>query len=285
MVSFLHEAVLELVRNHPAFVADVLREVLHVQVPSFTEARLTDPTLNQPVPAEYHADAVVLLVETKPVFGVIVEAQLAPDARKLFTWPLYAVSARARHECPFVVIVVTPHSATARWAAQPIDLGDNVFRVQVIGPEGIPVVTDAELARREPELAILSALAHGRGDGATAIAVARAAASAISVFSGEYRVLCSRLLASSLSGAARKAFSVLIDLKKTFQKTFDERQFERGQRVGLVGAILTMLEVRGLKVRDDQRMTIEYSDVPTLTRWVSAVVTVDSVDALLQIEP
>lgn len=155
----------------------------------------------------------------------------------------------------------------------------------MIGPEGIPVVTDAELARREPELAILSALAHGRGDDATAIAVARAAASAISVFSGEYRVLYSRLLASSLSGAARKAFSVLIDLKKTFQKTFDERQFERGQRVGLVGAILTMLEVRGLKVRDDQRMTIEYSDVPTLTRWVSAVVTVDSVDALLQIEP
>ena len=60
------------------------------------------------VPAEYHADAVVLFVEDRPVFGAIVEAQLQRDERKRYTWPQYAVGARARHECPFAVISPAP---------------------------------------------------------------------------------------------------------------------------------------------------------------------------------
>ena len=123
MVSLLHEGVIQLVRDRPAFAADLLGDVLDVPVPPFTEARLADATLNELVPTEYRADAVVVFTDGKPVFGAIVEAQLQPDGDKLFTWPLYAVGARERHRCPFVVIVVTPDPATASWAARTIELG------------------------------------------------------------------------------------------------------------------------------------------------------------------
>jgi hypothetical protein len=41
------------------------------------------------------------------------------------------------------MIAVTPDPGVARWASQPIDLGDGMmFRPRVIGPEGITQVTD-----------------------------------------------------------------------------------------------------------------------------------------------
>src|SRR5512140_2567030 len=132
-LSLNHEGVIALVRDRPAFAASLLRDLLHIEGPQFTEARLTEATLHQLVPVAYYADAVVLFVdlvdnEDEPVLGTIFEVQLQPDARKQFTWPLYAVAARARHECPFIVTVVTADAATARWASQPIGLGGgNVF--------------------------------------------------------------------------------------------------------------------------------------------------------------
>jgi hypothetical protein len=55
--------------------------------------------------------------------------------------------------------VVTPDPAVARWAGQPIDLGNGIFVPRVIGPEGIPQVADHDQAAREPQLAVLSVVA------------------------------------------------------------------------------------------------------------------------------
>ncbi len=87
MVSLLHEGVIKLVRDCPAFAADLLGGLLDVEVPRFTEARIADATLNELVPVEYRADAVVVFTKNKPVYGAIIEAQLKPDADKRFTWP------------------------------------------------------------------------------------------------------------------------------------------------------------------------------------------------------
>src|ERR1041385_6389557 len=155
MVSLLHEGVIKLVRDCPSFAADLLGQVLHIDVPGFKEARLADVTLNEPVPVEYRADAVVVFTEDKPVFGAIIEAQLQRDDDKLFTWPLYAVTARERHRCPFVVIVVTPGRARPCWAAKTVDLGGGVrYWPKVIGPDGIPKVIDRDQARQQPQLAV-----------------------------------------------------------------------------------------------------------------------------------
>jgi hypothetical protein len=45
MVSLLHEGVIKLVRDRPAFAADLLGQLLDVEVPRFTEARIAGAIL------------------------------------------------------------------------------------------------------------------------------------------------------------------------------------------------------------------------------------------------
>lgn len=157
MPSLLHEGVLELVRKQPTFAAGLLGQLLDVDVPRFTSARLADTVLNKVVPIEFRADAVVVFEAGAPVFGAVIEAQLQRDDDKLYSWPYYATGARAYHRCPFAVVVVTPDESTALWAGQPIELGGgNQYRPLVVGPNDIPKVTDRDEASRQPELAMLS---------------------------------------------------------------------------------------------------------------------------------
>ncbi len=65
MPSLNHEGVIALVRDRPAFAASLLRELMHIEVPHFTEARLTEAALPQLVPVGYYADAVVLFVDLR----------------------------------------------------------------------------------------------------------------------------------------------------------------------------------------------------------------------------
>jgi hypothetical protein len=265
MPSLLHEGIIALVRERPELAAELLRELLHVDVPEFTEARLAEASLNDIVPTEYHADAVVLLVAGKPVFGIILEAQLQDDGNKRFTWPMYAVSARARFRCPFVLLVVTPDAATARWAAQSVDLGGgNIWRPFVVGPEGVPVITEPDRAAREPQLAVLSVMAHGRGaDVQTAVAIASAAAAAAAGLPEALRMLCFALIESSLGEAARKSFEMLPQgqqfFSETMRKSFAEGEAKgqaRGEAKGEAQALLRVLDRRGLAVSNDQRERI-----------------------------
>jgi hypothetical protein len=95
------------------------------------------------MPTEYRA---VLLLEGKPIFAIVVEVQLSRDEEKRASWPLYLTSLRSRVGCPTVLLVVAP--------------------------DAIPVIKDPEVAGREPELAVLSAMAHGREEVGPAIAQA-----------------------------------------------------------------------------------------------------------------
>jgi hypothetical protein len=289
MLSLLHEGIVALVREKPSLAAALLRDVLHEEVPRFSRARLAEAALTDLVPTEYRADAVVLLDAGATVFGIVVEAQLSVDPRKLYTWPLYAVTARAQHECPFMVLVVTPNDDVERWASQPVDLGGDVWRARVIGPAGIPVVTDAAWARREPHLAVLSVLAHGRDDDvATAVAIATAAVAGIAGEPEETLVLYSVLIDRSLGEAARKSFAMLPQGQQFYSEHYLEARREgeakgkaQGKAEGLAEAVITVLEARGLRVTPDQRAQILATrDVVTLEEWVKRAVTVDAIEAL-----
>jgi hypothetical protein len=120
--SLQHEALLLLFRNRPALAPELLRDALHVPVPTYSEAHLESSDLTDLSPAEYRADLVVLLVEGKPVLGIVVEVQLQRDDRKRFTWPVYVAGLRARLGCPACVLVVTTTDAVADWCRAPIDL-------------------------------------------------------------------------------------------------------------------------------------------------------------------
>jgi hypothetical protein len=62
MPSQLHEVLLLLFRNRPSLAPDLLRDVLGVALPEYTEARIDSADLTQVQPTEYRADLVVLLL-------------------------------------------------------------------------------------------------------------------------------------------------------------------------------------------------------------------------------
>jgi hypothetical protein len=282
MPSLLHEGIVALVREKPELAAGLLRTLLNVELPIFTEARLTEATLTEILPAEYRADAVVLLIDGETVFGIILEAQLQIDVEKLFTWPMYAVAARARHRCPVVLLIVTPDSSTARWAERRVELGGgNSWRPFVVGPEGIPVVVDPVAAAREPELAVLSAMAHGASlDVATAVAVATAAAGGVATLPESFRMLCLALIESSLGSAARKSFQMLPQHYQFYSETM-RRSFAEGEASGEAKAILRVLESRQISFSEQQRQRIlDCKDSTVLEAWLDRVSSIGTVDEL-----
>jgi len=107
MPSYLHEALLLLFRNRPALAPELLRDALHVELPSYTEVRIDSADLTNIQPAEYRADLVILLLHGSPVLGIVLELQLSHDEDKRYAWPAYVANLRARMRCPVCLLVVT----------------------------------------------------------------------------------------------------------------------------------------------------------------------------------
>lgn len=123
-------------RSPPRLAPELLKDALGVAMSAFTEARIEDAEISQVVPTQYRADLVVLLLDGVPVRGIIVEVQLSPSDEKRFSWPFYAAALRARLRCPCCLMVVTPDERLAKWATEPIELGQpgSAFRPLVLGP-------------------------------------------------------------------------------------------------------------------------------------------------------
>ncbi len=234
MPSQLHEALLLLFRNRPTLAPELLRDALHQTFPPYTEARVDSADLTEVQPAEYRADLVVSLLDDACLHGIIVEVQLSPDERKPFVWPTYVANLRARLECPVSLLVVTADEATARWAARPIDLGGgNCFMPMVLGPSGVPEVTDGSLARQDPELAVLSAIAHGRSvETGKAVRIAIAAQQPSVELDEDRSRLYFDLVLASLSEAARQELQNMDPAKYEYQSEFARRYVAQGRAEG-----------------------------------------------------
>jgi hypothetical protein len=249
MPSHLHEALLLLFRNRPSLAPELLRDALHVELPEYSEARLDSAELTDIQPAEYRADLVVLLLQDKPVLGIVIEVQLSRDEQKRFAWPVYAVNLRARLKCPVCLLVVAADDAVANWAAKPVDLGgDNRFIPLVLGPEGVPEIVDEAQAAADPELAVLSAMAHGRDrDTVRSARIALAAQLASAQLDAERSALYVDLILNSLSEAARRRLQTMDPIKYEYQSDFARHYFFKGRaegeaagRAAIVARLLTL---------------------------------------------
>lgn len=285
MPSLQHEALLLLFRNRPELAPELLRDALHVELPAYSEARIESADLTQVEPAEYRADLVVLLVDGKPVLGIVVEVQLSPDPKKRLSWPVYVAGLRARLKCPACVLVVTATETMARWCREPIELGPgNVFSPLVLGPASVPVIDDVAAAERDPELAVLSCIAHGNE--AHAEVLGRAALLATLRLSDERQVLYSDLVFAALSEAARAALEDLMaggtyEFQSDFAKKHQAKGRVEGEAKGRAEAVLDVLEARDVRVSDAARARIlACTDAAQLAGWVRKAITVTSVDEL-----
>lgn len=196
------ELTLELFRRCPQIALELLSH-LGVHVPKRGELHVLR-TLAEPGESD---DCVVLCLHAqRPLLGIVVDAQEGTDTDKRYAWPLQACALRARLRCPAVVCVVTPRRSVARWASIPTRIGPgNVFQPTVLGPAAIPAITDPVRAHALPELAVLSAMVHGRGlDQERA---ARIAATALETCARLELARCQQyteLVRSSLGEPARK---------------------------------------------------------------------------------
>ena len=233
MPSHLHESLLLLFRNKPTLAPELLRDALHLQLPPYTEVRLDSADLTDIQPAEYRADLVVLLLRGAPMLGIVVEVQLSADEDKQFVWLAYVANLRVRLKCPVYLLVVTADDSVARWAAKPIDLGSGQFIPFVLGPSGVPEITDEAHARADPELAVLSAMAHGQDENTEkSLQIALAAQLASAGLDEDRSKQYFDLVMNSLSEAARQRLKTMDIAKYEYQSEFARRYYGQGRAEG-----------------------------------------------------
>ena len=303
MPSLAHEILVDLFKNRPSLGVELLTEALGVTPPPYTASQLVSIDLTQIHPTEYRADVVTLLLDGGVPSGVqIVEVQLGIDAAKRYSWPEYATGSRARYRCPVSLLVVAPDPAVAAWCAEPIETGipGFVLRPPVLGRAAIPVVTDPAEAARRPELAVLSAMAHG--DGEQAVNVAAAALPAVAGLEPDRARFYGDLVLNSLNQVARRALEAMMIKGYEFQSDFakkyvalgraegraegrDEGRAEgrdEGRAEGEARALLAALRVRGIPVPEAARERIlAEKDPERLERWVERAIVATSLDDVL----
>jgi hypothetical protein len=285
-----HEALARLFRDRPELAPEMLR-LFGVPLPDYQEARVESADFNQFAPIEFRADLVVLLVDGKPVLGIVIEVQLSEKAEKRLTWPVYVSTLRARMGCPACVLVVAPDAGVARWAAAPIDIGPGA-RLQpiVLGPSAVPIVVDADAARQEPELAVLSALAHAEdADADLAARIALTAMVACLSLDTEAALFYADVIRNALGPAARVALEALMqdpqhrEFQSDFARKYTAIGRAEGKAEGEAKAILRVLDKRGVALTAEQRdRVLACTDIATLEGWLDRALLATAADELFR---
>ncbi|MEV2278949.1 hypothetical protein AB0I72_25520 [Nocardiopsis sp. NPDC049922] len=278
-----HEIPLRIIQNQPAL-APVLLESLGFEVPHHTEAINTLSALTNCDPKELNSDGAVLLRDgPRHVLAVVVERQNDHAKEKRLSWPAYLVNLHSRLQCPAVLVVLCPTDSLAKWCATPISIGHPGFELSplTIGPSDMPVVETAEQARTLPELAMLSARAHGNTDPSTLKAVVEA----LDATPNRHRVFYYDYVLAGLNEAARKELEALMavdtyqwqsDFARKYVGIGREEGREEGHTEEAARNVLLVLDERGLTVTDEIRQRIEScTDLNTLHTWLRRSATAD----------
>jgi hypothetical protein len=309
MPSATHEALVELIRRRPTLTEELTRDLLDSPQPPLPHIQIGDTTLTDPpAPAERKADLVLLLSDTPggtPRRAVVVEVQLAIDPEKRWSWPSYVVAVHARHRCDVMLVVVTPRASVAGWARKPLLLGPPNGAIQpvVIGPASVPVIKDQAEALQAPELAVLSAIMHGKSKGGEDIA--KAALAAASVLDDRAANLYTDIILLSLRASARAVIEELMgNGTYQYQSDFAKRYYGQGRAEGealgraegealgraegealgraageaLGRALLALLDARRIAVPPQVRdRVLGCTDVPTLDEWIVRAATANAI--------
>ena len=280
MPSYLHELLLLLFRNSSKLAPELLQR-LQVAVPEHNESRVESADLPDIKPAAYHADLVWLLLRnSQPVLGIVVEIQLGVDEDKKYTWPAYVANLRARARCPVCLLVVTVENSVARWADRRIELGGGSRIVPcVIGPSTIPPITDQGDADKHVELAVLSAQAHGKdADAQLAARIASAAIVASASVDLERSQMYLELILQSLSDGAKCVMKTLSLATFEYRSDFALECIAKGRLEGRAEVILRQLVLRFGGLTSSIEARIRAMDAEQLDCLADRVVTATTLD-------
>jgi len=267
MPSQTHAVLVDLFRSAPSLALDLLH-ASGIAV-SAAAPRILESTFPVPSP-DYHVDLAVVCEDDAscPTLVVLVEVQLDVDPDKHFTWPLYQAAARARFRCDACVLVVAIEERVAAWARTPVALGPDghVFQAIVLGPSAVPHAVDPA----SPELALLSALAHG----ATEPEAVRLAIAAIDGLGHERWAAYFDLLRYHLGAALDRALEAsMATTERKYLSDFANNYYDKGRAEGKAEgartALLTVIAARSIPLGDDDRVRIDACvDVAVLDVWL-----------------
>ncbi|MFD3933390.1 hypothetical protein [Streptomyces sp. NPDC058614] len=213
-------------------------------------------------------------------FLLVLESQGKKDERKRGSWPYYLSYLYEKYRCEPVLVVMTQSSSTARWAAEPIRFGlpgwsSLVVRPMVLGPDQVPVITDEKDAVRDPSLAVLSAITHGRGPGVAAILGPLAAA--LETVDPASAALLAQLVTSGLVDSQAKEIwrDLMAPVKYFYQNPVADQLRDEGRIQDRVEMTLRILELRGIQVSDSVRLRVQAcTDLDQLKIWSERAVRV-----------
>ena len=182
------------------------------------------------------------------------------------------------------LVVVCSDRAVAAWCATPIVVGQPglVLTPLVLGPRQMPVVTDPEWARRSPQLAVLSAMAHGGGPDQKMVLEALLAA--LDVLDRDHANLYADVVLAALPEAARDYLEgCMSTTTHRYQSDFARRYFDageaKGEAKGEARAVLAVLGARGIEAPAGVRERIEAcTDLEQLETWIRRAATARTVD-------
>jgi hypothetical protein len=268
MPSQTHAVLVDLFRSAPALAFDLLNAT-GIAIPG-SDLRVLSSTFPVTTP-DYHVDFAVGCydVNDRPSLIVLVEVQLDDDDAKHFSWPLYVAAARARYRCDVCLLVVAIEERVAAWARRPVALGPAgpIFHPTVLGPAAVPHAFEPST----PELAVLSALAHGAEE---PDALSRALLSIDAMTDDDRRRAYFDLLRYHLGAALDRALeAIMATSERPYLSDFANDYFAKGKAEGRAeGARIALVAVvtsRGLSLGDEDRARIAAcSDAATLEAWV-----------------
>lgn len=290
MPSLPHQTLVEMFRESPGLSARLLKAAGQ-RVPRGAHLRLGNADLSSSKVIERRADLVLLAMKAgRPELVIIDEIQLRCDARKLHSWPQYAILAQARYRCPVVVLVITMSRRVATWARRVREVAPGMhFAPLVIGPDEVLAAGSVGHGREQAEWAVLAALVSLEFPVKAAERVVKRALNACRRLPVDERIVYSDLILGALGPALKEALMPSIEGYK-FRSEFalkhqalgEARGEARGTAAGIRESIFDVFEARAMKVNVIvKRRIMRENDVETLRRWHKSAVTVEKASAIL----
>jgi len=285
MPSLEHDALVDMFRGNPPLAAHLLESLFHVDLPRYTSVAVAESSLDSLVPVAFQADLVLELrdASTALAMSIILEVQRAKDPEKKYSWPVYVAVERSKKRSPACVLVIALDADVAAWASEPIDLGLRISTTTalVLGPGVVPRVTDPKRAEQEPDLAVLSALAHGNGpDGLDTLLAAMAALCRLPT---NRAAIYFHIVYNALRDPIKKAFEVLVMQQETLDNLvwppFIQKLIDEGELKGRREVLFRLLGKLGLKPSADDHTRIQACEDPALLdRWIDSIIGAKTID-------
>ncbi|MFJ5305359.1 hypothetical protein [Streptomyces sp. NPDC088350] len=287
MVTSAHEGMHRIFQERPEILTPVFG-VLGIALPEKAAVYAITPDVTETRPIARHIDTALRVCPSDGEdFLLAVESQERRDDRKELSWPYYVAYLQSKYKLPVLLLVLCRDRATAKWAAGPFDCGTRGWTVQrtfplVVGPDNLPMITDARTAARNPAMAAFSALTHANNRDCDAIldALDHALTGVDTEASDYIYQFLDVTLGETPAGDKWRSIMGFVNYFPG-RGHLMERAYLEGEAKGEVKGILRVLEVRGVPVSDDTRERITTcTDLDRLNDWLDRAGTVDHAEDL-----